>query len=204
MIRSLILPGLFSKTRSDEELPMQSRVSMTRSGFADFVSRRRNADRFQPRMGATGTRLQAIEIGADVGAGQVQHLAPEPPVLLDLPLGFRRPPGKFPVRVAGLRDPTHRCLERRVLELEMNAEARTEVRVTVGDHVDALYGRDRLDIFQALERLDRHADDDVGIGPWRILGRVTGAMAPVSGVHPLPRDAAMADRRGLFLAPHPR
>ena len=30
-------------------------------------------------MGATGTRLQAIEIGADLVAGQVQHLAAEPP-----------------------------------------------------------------------------------------------------------------------------
>ena len=56
-------------------------------------------------------------------------------------------------------------------------------------------GRDRLDILQAFEQFDRHADDDVGIGPRRILGRVTGAMAPVSGVHPLPRDAAIADRR---------
>src|SRR5438477_2326550 len=86
------------------------------------VSGRRNTDGFQPRMGATGTRLQAIEISADVVAGQVQHLAPEPPVLFDLRLGFRRPSGKFAVRVAGLRDPAHGCLERRVLELEMNAE----------------------------------------------------------------------------------
>ena len=125
--------------------------------------------------GAAGTRLQAIQIGADVGAGQVQHLAPKPPVLLDLRLGFRRPSGKFAVRVAGLRDPAHGCLERRVLKLEMNAEARTEVRVAIGDHVDALHGRDRLDIFQTLERLDRHANHDVGIGPWRILGRVPSA-----------------------------
>ena len=72
-------------------------------------------------MGPAGARLQAIEIGADVGAGQVQHLAAEPPVLLDLRLGFRRPAGKLAVRGAGLRDPAHRCLERRVLELEMNA-----------------------------------------------------------------------------------
>src|SRR5262245_9440977 len=83
---------------------------------------RRDTDGFQPRMGATGTRLQAIEIGADVVAGQVQHPAPEPPVLLDLRLGFHRPSGEFPVRVAGLRYPLHGGLERRVLELEMNAE----------------------------------------------------------------------------------
>src|SRR5882724_2260429 len=77
----------------------------------------------------------------------------------------------------------------------VSADARAEVRVTIGDHVDALHRRDRLDIVQALERFDRHADDDVGIGPRRILGRVTAAIAPVPGVHPLPRDAAIADRR---------
>ena len=75
--------------------------------------------------------------------------------------------------------------------------------MAIGDHVDAVDGRNRLDIFQALERLDGHADYDVGIGPWRILGRVTGAIAPVSGVHPLPRDAAIADR-GKFGLPRDR
>ena len=50
-------------------------------------------------MSATGTRFQAIEIGADIGAGQVQHLAVEPLVLLDLRLGFRRSAGKFAVRL---------------------------------------------------------------------------------------------------------
>jgi hypothetical protein len=71
--------------------------------------------------------------------------------------------------------------------------------VAIGDHVDALHGRDRLDIFQALDRLDRHTNNNVGIGPWRIPGRVTGAIAPVSGVHPLPRDTAIADRRKFRL-----
>src|ERR1700712_3395874 len=47
-------------------------------------------------MRTIGTCLQAIKIGADVVSGQVQHLAPKPPALLDLPLGFRRPSGKFP------------------------------------------------------------------------------------------------------------
>src|ERR1039457_2646856 len=95
------------------------------------------------------SRLQAIKPGADVVPGKVQHPTPKPPVLLDLSLGFRRPPGEFPVRVAGLRDPAHSRLERRMLKLEMHTEARTEIRVAIGDHVDALYGRDRLDIFQA-------------------------------------------------------
>jgi len=53
------------------------------------ISTRRHTDRLEPRMCAAGTRLQAIEPGTDVVAGQVQHLAPEPPVLLDLRLGFR-------------------------------------------------------------------------------------------------------------------
>ncbi len=137
-------------------------------------------------MGASGPRLQAVEIGADVIAGQVQHLAAEPPVLLDLRLGFRRPRGPACRARCRLRDPAYGGLEGRVLELEMNAQARTQVRVAVGDHVDALDGRDRLDVLQALERLDGHADDDVGIGPRRILGGVTGAMAPVSVCIPAP------------------
>lgn len=43
-------------------------------------------------------RLHSIEPGADVGAGQIRHLAAKSPVLLDLSLEFRRPPGKFPMR----------------------------------------------------------------------------------------------------------
>jgi hypothetical protein len=50
-------------------------------------------------------RLQSIKTGADAGAGQVQRLEPKPPLLLDLHLGLRRLPGRFPERVAGLRDP---------------------------------------------------------------------------------------------------
>jgi hypothetical protein len=60
----------------------------------------RHTDGFEPLMGAAGTRLQAIE----KCAGSL--------------------PGKVPVRVAGISDPAHCCLERRILNLEMNAEAR--------------------------------------------------------------------------------
>ena len=35
-------------------------------------------DRLEPRMGAAGRRLQAVKIGADVGAGRVQHPEPKP------------------------------------------------------------------------------------------------------------------------------
>jgi hypothetical protein len=149
-------------------------------------------------------RLPAIKIDADVVPRQVQHLTPQPPVLLDLRLGFRRPSGKFPMPFADLDYPAHGCRERRVLKLEMNTEARTEVRAAIGDHVDALHGCHRLDIFQALERLDRHANDDVGIGPWRILGRVTGAVGEGPTV---PRNGALkrwlADRQQSELCYRP-
>jgi len=35
-----------------------------------------------------------------------------------------------------------------VLKLQMHAESRTQVRAAMGDHVDASYRRDRLDMFQ--------------------------------------------------------
>ncbi len=41
--------------------------------------------------------------------------------------------GTVPQRVAGRGDPAHCCPERRVLKLEMNAQARTEARVATGD-----------------------------------------------------------------------
>ena len=58
-------------------------------------------------MRGADTRLQAIEIGADVVAGPVQHLTPKAPVLLHPRRCFRVPAGKFPVRVGGLLHPTH-------------------------------------------------------------------------------------------------
>ena len=111
------------------------------------------------------------------------------------------PRASLPCALQASRDPAHGGLERRVLELEMDAEA--QVRMAISDHVDALDGGDRLDIFQALERFDRHADDDVGVGLGRILGGMTGAMAPVPGVHPRACDAAMTDRR-IFCLHHDR
>ena len=46
-------------------------------------------------MGAVGTRLQAIEIGADVRAGQVQHLAPAHGALT-AGMGAKRTPAPVP------------------------------------------------------------------------------------------------------------
>src|SRR6185312_5391199 len=64
-----------------------SNATLPCSRISPPLSRRRNTYGFQPRMRAPGTRLQTIEIGADVVAGQVQYLAAKPPVLLDLRLG---------------------------------------------------------------------------------------------------------------------
>ena len=160
-------------------------------------SRRRHADGLEPRVRAAGARLEAVEVRADVVAGQVQHLAPEPPVLLDLCFRLRGAPGELAVLVAGLCDPAHGGLEARVLEVKMDTQPGAQIRVAVGDHVDALDRGDRFDVLEAFERLDRRADDDVGVGPRRVLGRVAGAVTLVAGVHPLPRDAAVADRRIL-------
>lgn len=74
-----------------------------------------------------GTRLEAVEIGADVVAGQVQHLALQPPVFLYLCLRLRRSPRQLSVRVAGFHDPAHGGLESRVFELEVNAKLSAEV-----------------------------------------------------------------------------
>src|SRR5258706_2391707 len=67
----------------------------------------------------------------------------------------------------------------------------------IRDHVDPFDRRNLLDIFQALERLDRRAYDDVLVGPWRVFGGVAGAVALVSRVRPLAGDAPGPDRRIL-------
>jgi hypothetical protein len=126
--------------RSHTETGAQARCGQSTRAAKTAALRRRCRNQSWPaslskaseRRWAAGTRLQAIKIGADIVSGQVQHLAPKAPVLLDLRLGFRGPSGEFPTRVAGLRDPVHGCLERRMLKREMNAEARTEVGVAIG------------------------------------------------------------------------
>src|SRR5215470_6271981 len=64
----------------------------------------------------------------------------------------------------------------------------------IRDHVDPFDRCDLLDILQAIERLDRRAYDDVLVGPWRVFGGVTGAIALVSRVRPLAGDAPVPDR----------
>src|SRR5438874_9123185 len=60
-------------------------------------------------------RFHSVEMRAHVVPRQVQHLASELPIFLDLRLGLRRSPSEFAVCIACRRDPTHRRFEFRVL-----------------------------------------------------------------------------------------
>ena len=152
-------------------------------------------------MGPARARLHPVEIRAHVVPRQVQHLAAKSPILLDLRLGFRRTPRELAVRLARLHDPAHRRLEFRMLQVEMHSKLRAQIRMTVGDHVDPLDRRDRLDILKPFERFDGRAQDDVLVGPWRVAGGVVPAVVPVSGVRALAGDATVPDRR---IFPEPR
>src|SRR5262249_580986 len=155
-------------------------------------SGRRHADGLEPRVRAAGARLETIEVCADVVAGQVQHLAPEPPVLFDLCFRLRGAPADLAVLVPGLYDPPHGGLEALLRQVNVDTQPGTQIRVAIGNHIDALHRSNRFDVLEAFRRLNRRANDDVGVGPRRVLGRVAGAVAPVTGVHPLPRDSAVA------------
>src|SRR5689334_1785784 len=75
----------------------------------------RHPNRLQARMCTGRARFHSIEIRAYVVPRQVQHLASELPIFLDLRLGLRRSASEFAVRIAWRRDPTHRRFEFRVL-----------------------------------------------------------------------------------------
>src|SRR5262245_65752904 len=87
---------------------------------------------------------------------------------------------------AGLRDGAHDFLEARMIELQMDPQGPAQVGVAIRDHVDALDGSDRVDVLQSLERLDRRAEDDVLVRPWRVFGLVAISVALVTrvGSHP--------------------
>src|ERR1700726_253780 len=148
-------------------------------------------------MRAGRARLHPVKIRAHIVPWQVQHLAPELPILLDLPLGLRRSPSELAVCIACRRDPPHRRFENRVVKVEVNPELRAQVGMPIRDHVDPFDRRNLLDILQALERLDRRAYDDVLVRPWRVFGGVASAIALVSGVWPLAGDTPVSDRRIL-------
>src|ERR1700752_1367779 len=103
-------------------------------------------------MRAARARLHPVKIRADIVPREVQPLAPELPIFLDLRLGLRRSPSELAVCIASRRDPPHRRFEGRVLEVEVNPELRAEVRMPIRDHVDPFDRRNLLDILQALDR----------------------------------------------------
>src|SRR5262245_38864953 len=152
-------------------------------------------------MSPCGAGLEAVEVGAGVGAGQIQYLAAELPVFLDLRFGLRGAPGELAVFSAGLRDGAHDFLEARMIELQMDPQGPAQVGVAIRDHVDALDGSDRVDVLQSLERLDRRAEDDVLVRPWGVFGLVAIAVALVTRVGSHPGHPAAPDRGVLAFAP---
>src|SRR3984893_4200668 len=157
----------------------------------------RPPNRLQPGMCTARARFHPVKIRAHIVPRQVQHLAPELPIFLDLRLGLRRSPSELAVCIALRRDAPHRLFEGRVFKVEVNPELRAQVGMPIRDHVDPFDRRNLLDILQALERLDRRAYDDVLVGPRRVFGGVASAVAFVSSVRPLAGDTPVSDRRIL-------
>src|SRR5688500_9994619 len=79
------------------------------------TSRRRHANRLESSVRSTGSGLETFKVGAGVGAGQIQYLAPEFPVFLDLRFRLRRASGELAVLPAGLGDGAHDLLEARMI-----------------------------------------------------------------------------------------
>ena len=72
-------------------------------------------------MRSTGSGLEAFKVGAGVGAGQIQDLATEFPVFLDLRFRLRGASGELAVLPAGLGYGAHDLLEARMIELQVDA-----------------------------------------------------------------------------------
>src|SRR5687767_470011 len=99
------LPAELFSTGASKSFAWQIKQARTTSGLARRLLRtsgRRNADRFETRMGPRRAGLKTVEVGAGIGARQVQHLAAELPVFLDLRLGLGRAPRELAVLPASL------------------------------------------------------------------------------------------------------
>src|SRR5262249_5296463 len=131
---------------------------------------------------------------------QIQDLAAQLPVLLDLRLGLRGAARELAVLLARIGDVLHRFLEARVIELQVDAQRGAQIGMPVGDHVYAVHGRNRVDVLQSLERFDRGADDGVLVRPREVLGGIARAVAPVARVRAHAGHAAVAERRIFRLA----
>src|SRR5215471_10053087 len=80
-------------------------VSVFKISFGAVVSWGRHPNRLQPCMCTARARFHPVKIRAHIVPRQVQHLAPELPIFLDLRLGLRRSPSELAVSVACRRDP---------------------------------------------------------------------------------------------------
>src|SRR5215471_1138825 len=81
-------------------LPLGGTVNLRGIGLCG-----RHPNRLQPGMCTARARFHPVKIRADIVPRQVQHLAPELPIFLDLRLGLRRSPSELAVSVACRRDP---------------------------------------------------------------------------------------------------
>src|ERR1700686_2224571 len=87
----------------------------------------RHPNRLQPGMCTARARFIPVKIRAHIVPRQVQHLAPELPIFLDLRLGLRRSASQLAVGIAGRCDPPNRRFEGRVFKIEVNPELGAQV-----------------------------------------------------------------------------
>src|SRR5262245_33311976 len=112
-------------------------------------------------MSTAGASLESVVVGAGIGAGQIQYLAAELVVFLDLVLRLGGASGELAMLLAGIDDLAQGFLEAWMIELQVDPQLRAQIGVTVRNHVDALDRGDFLDVLQTFERFDRWANDDV-------------------------------------------
>src|ERR1700745_928322 len=110
----LILRSAQGRVSKDARLLLQRFATYAKAPANQIPSWGRPPDRLQPRMRAGRARFHPVEIRAHIVSWQVQHLAPELPIFLDLRLGLRRSPSELAVCIARRRDPPHRRFEGRV------------------------------------------------------------------------------------------
>jgi hypothetical protein len=148
-------------------------------------------------MRTIGAGLEAVVVGASIGARQVQYPATELIVLLDLSFRLRGASREFAVLLAGIDYLANSCFESRMIELQMDPQLGAQIGVTVCNHVDAHDRGDLLDILQSFERLDRWANNDVVVRPWAVFGGVASPISLVARVGTHLRDSAVSYRRIL-------
>lgn len=84
-------------------------------------------------MRSSGAGLEAFPIRADVGTGQIQHLAPKLPVFRDLLFRLRGATCQFAVLLAGRDNGAYSLLETRIIELQRHAGSFDSVRIGAYD-----------------------------------------------------------------------